>query len=47
MSADELINWVAHQVVAYKRTQEIEFINKILNSPSGKILRRVLRDHVG
>ena len=44
ISADELINWVAKQVASYKRIKEIEFIDQIPKSPSGKILRRVLRN---
>lgn len=44
ISADELINWVARQVAPYKRIKEIEFIDQIPKSPSGKILRRILRD---
>ncbi|RYZ85500.1 MAG: hypothetical protein EOP04_15835, partial [Proteobacteria bacterium] len=30
--------------VRYKWVKEVEFINEIPKSPSGKILRRVLRD---
>ncbi len=44
ISADELISWAAKQVASYKRIKEIEFIDQIPKSPSGKILRRVLRD---
>lgn len=41
-SVDEIIAWTANQVVPYKRIKEIEFIEQIPKSPSGKILRRVL-----
>lgn len=44
ISADELISWAAKQVASYKRIKEIEFIDQIPKSPSGKILRRILRD---
>lgn len=44
ISADEIIAWVAEKVAAYKQIKEIEFIDKIPKSPSGKILRRNLRD---
>jgi acyl-CoA synthetase (AMP-forming)/AMP-acid ligase II len=42
--ADELMSWVAERVAPYKRIRAIEFIGEIPKSPSGKILRRVLRD---
>jgi 4-coumarate--CoA ligase len=41
---DELIEFVAKQVSPQKRIREIELIEKIPKSPSGKILRRLLRD---
>lgn len=44
ITESELISWVARQVASYKRIKEIEFIDQIPKSPSGKILRRVLRD---
>ncbi len=44
ISADELIRWAAKQVASFKRIREIEFIDQIPKTPSGKILRRVLRD---
>lgn len=47
ISAEELIDWVGNQVAAYKRIQEVVFIDQIPKSPSGKILRRVLRDREG
>ena len=44
ISADEIIAWVAEKVASYKQIKEIEFIDQIPKSPSGKILRRILRD---
>ncbi len=44
ISATEIMAWVAEKVAAYKQIKEIEFIDQIPKSPSGKILRRVLRD---
>jgi acyl-CoA synthetase (AMP-forming)/AMP-acid ligase II len=44
ISADEIINWAAKKVASYKRIKEIEFIDQIPKSPSGKILRRLLRN---
>ncbi len=42
ISADELMAWVAERVAPYKRIREIEFIQQVPKSASGKILRRVL-----
>ncbi|MFL5907467.1 MAG: AMP-binding enzyme, partial [Solirubrobacterales bacterium] len=45
---DELIAYVAERVAPYKRIREIEFVDEIPKSASGKILRRVLREqHAG
>ena len=41
---DELIEHVDGQVAHYKRIRELELIDQIPKSPSGKILRRLLRD---
>ncbi|EUC51349.1 hypothetical protein COCMIDRAFT_79622 [Bipolaris oryzae ATCC 44560] len=40
----EIIAFVKEKKVRYKWVKEVEFINEIPKSPSGKILRRVLRD---
>jgi acyl-CoA synthetase (AMP-forming)/AMP-acid ligase II len=42
VSADEVMAWVAERVAPYKRVRQVEFIDAIPKSPSGKILRRVL-----
>ena len=41
-SPEELMNFVAAQVAPYKKIRDVEFIDKIPKSPSGKILRRML-----
>jgi acyl-CoA synthetase (AMP-forming)/AMP-acid ligase II len=41
---DSIIQFVTAQVAPYKKIRLIETIDKIPKSPSGKILRRVLRD---
>jgi acyl-CoA synthetase (AMP-forming)/AMP-acid ligase II len=41
-SAEEIKEYVAERVAPYKKIREIEFIEQIPKSPSGKILRRVL-----
>jgi acyl-coenzyme A synthetase/AMP-(fatty) acid ligase len=44
VSAQALIDHVATQVAPYERLRAIEFIEAIPKSPSGKILRRMLRE---
>jgi acyl-coenzyme A synthetase/AMP-(fatty) acid ligase len=43
-TADELMAFVAGRVASYKKIRLLEFIDAIPKSPSGKILRRVLRE---
>jgi acyl-CoA synthetase (AMP-forming)/AMP-acid ligase II len=42
ISAQELMVFVADRVAGFKRVREIEFVDEIPKSPSGKILRRAL-----
>jgi acyl-CoA synthetase (AMP-forming)/AMP-acid ligase II len=42
VSAEELMDFVAGRVAPHKKIREVEFIEQIPNSLSGKILRRVL-----
>ena len=44
LDPDELMDWVAERVAPYKRIRAVEFVEEIPKSPSGKILRRLLRD---
>ena len=44
MGADELIVWANGKLAAYKNVHEIEYIDAIPRNPSGKILRRVLKE---
>jgi acyl-CoA synthetase (AMP-forming)/AMP-acid ligase II len=41
---DELMAYVADRVAPYKRIREVEFVDEIPKSASGKILRRMLRE---
>ncbi len=43
-SADVLMEWVNGKLATYKNVREIEFIEFIPRNPSGKILRRVLKE---
>ncbi len=44
VSEGDLMAHVAERVASYKRIRAVEFIDEIPKSPSGKILRRLLRD---
>jgi acyl-CoA synthetase (AMP-forming)/AMP-acid ligase II len=41
---DELMAWVAERVAPHKRIRAVEVVDTIPKLPSGKILRRLLRD---
>jgi len=42
ISKQEIIDWVAERISAYKKIREVEFVNSIPKSGSGKVLRREL-----
>ncbi len=42
VSDDQIMDWVAERISAYKKIREVEFVNEIPKSGSGKILRREL-----
>ncbi len=44
MSEQDIIDWVAKRISAYKMIREVEFVGIIPKSGSGKILRRELID---
>jgi acyl-CoA synthetase (AMP-forming)/AMP-acid ligase II len=44
VDAEELMAYVAERVAPYKRIREVEFVDEIPKSASGKILRRLLRE---
>ncbi|HKD90338.1 MAG TPA: hypothetical protein VKB56_00500, partial [Terriglobales bacterium] len=44
--ADELCDYVAERLTSYKQPREVRFVNAIPRNPSGKILRRELRNLV-
>jgi acyl-CoA synthetase (AMP-forming)/AMP-acid ligase II len=43
-TAEELMEYVAQRVAPFKKIRRLDFIDAIPKSPSGKILRRLLRD---
>ena len=46
VDADELIQLVADQLAAYKRPSQVIFVPEIPRLPSGKVLRRVLKERL-
>jgi acyl-CoA synthetase (AMP-forming)/AMP-acid ligase II len=44
LDPNELMDWIAGQVSPQKRVRLVEVVDEIPKSPSGKILRRVLKD---
>ena len=46
LAAEDVKKWVAGKVAEYKRIAEVHFVDTIPKNPSGKILRRVLRDRL-
>ena len=47
VGARQLIAWVAERVSPHKKIRRVEFVDSIPKSASGKILRRLLREHGG
>jgi long-chain acyl-CoA synthetase len=47
VSADELVTLVADRLASYKRPRDIVFVPEIPRLPSGKALRRVLKEQYG
>jgi acyl-CoA synthetase (AMP-forming)/AMP-acid ligase II len=46
VAADELISLVADSLASYKRPRRVEFVTEIPRLPSGKVLRRVLKERL-
>ncbi len=44
LSPDELVAWANGKLATYKNVREVEFIDVIPRNPSGKILRRILKE---
>lgn len=45
LTAQALMDWVAERVTPYKKVRAVEFIDEIPKNPTGKILRRKLREY--
>lgn len=44
LSPDDLVTWANGKLAGYKNIREVEFIDAIPRNPSGKILRRILKE---
>jgi acyl-CoA synthetase (AMP-forming)/AMP-acid ligase II len=44
LTAEEIMAFVAQHVAPYKKIRKVEFVEQIPKTPSGKILRRVLKE---
>jgi acyl-coenzyme A synthetase/AMP-(fatty) acid ligase len=44
VSEVELLLWTNDQLATFKNVREIEFIDAIPRNPTGKVLRRVLKE---
>jgi long-chain acyl-CoA synthetase len=47
VTAEELISLVAERLASYKRLSEVVFVPEIPRLPSGKVLRRILKERYG
>jgi acyl-coenzyme A synthetase/AMP-(fatty) acid ligase len=45
--AEQLIDLVGDRLASYKRPAEVVFVSEIPRLPSGKVLRRVLKERYG
>lgn len=44
VTAQEILDFVAARVAPYKKIRCVEFVDQLPKSPSGKLLRRILRE---
>lgn len=44
VSEEDIMNYVANEVIHYKKVRLVQFVDSIPKSPSGKIMRRLLKD---
>ncbi|MDY5784877.1 AMP-binding protein [Corynebacterium sp.] len=44
LTAGDIMDWVADRVTPYKKVRAVEFVSEIPKNPTGKILRRELRE---
>ena len=40
------MDFISGKVATYKEIRDVEFIDEVPKNPSGKILRRILRDNI-
>jgi acyl-CoA synthetase (AMP-forming)/AMP-acid ligase II len=44
LSEDELLSWAKERMAGFKRPRSVDFADELPRNPSGKLLKRVLRD---
>ncbi len=44
VSEEDIIEWVRERISGYKRVREVEFVEELPRTASGKLLRRLLRE---
>ena len=44
VSEEEIIEWMRERISGYKRVREVEFVDELPRTASGKLLRRLLRE---
>ena len=44
VTPDDIVRWANGKLAGYKNLKEVEFIDAIPKNPSGKILRRILKE---
>lgn len=45
-SEEDIVNYVASNVAHYKKVRVVNFVETIPKSPSGKIMRRIVKDQM-
>jgi long-chain acyl-CoA synthetase len=44
LTEDELLSWAKERVAGFKRPRSVDFAEELPRNPTGKLLKRVLRD---
>jgi acyl-CoA synthetase (AMP-forming)/AMP-acid ligase II len=47
VTAEQVTGWVSDRLASYKRLADVVFVSEIPRLPSGKVLRRVLKERYG
>jgi len=47
LDAEEVISFCASMLASYKKPKRVEFIRELPKNPSGKVIKNILREHIG